>query len=39
MVMIVSWLQPQWVGILGILLFGTHVALALDLDLGNTGTF
>lgn len=36
MVMILSWLQPQLLGVLGIFLYNTHVALALDLDLGNT---
>lgn len=39
MVMILSWLQPQLLGVLGIFLYNTHVALALDLDLGNTGMF
>lgn len=39
MVMIFSWLQPQLLGMLGIFLYGTHVARALDLDLGSTGMF
>lgn len=32
-----SWRPPQLLGILGVLWYGGHIAVAIDLDLKSTG--